>query len=70
MTLTAWLEATPKNNEAYSALLFSFGVPLQAKLDVPVGLLVGAVGGTPSGYWLSEQAYAADAACKEVVAKE
>ena len=64
-----WQEAIPQNNANTSALLFSFGVPLQAKLDVPVGLLVGAVGGTPSGYWLSEKAYADDAACNEVVAK-
>ena len=64
-----WNEAVPANIEKTSALLFSFGLPLQQKLDVPVGLMVGAVGGTPSGYWLSEEAYANDAACKEVVAK-
>lgn len=59
----------PKNNAATPALLFSFGLPLHQKLDVPVGLMFGAAGGTPSGYWLSEEAYANDAACKEVVAK-
>ena len=64
-----WLEANPKNNMSTSAMLFSFGVPLQKELDVPVGLMVGAVGGTPSGYWLSEAAYEADEACKAVVAK-
>jgi sialate O-acetylesterase len=64
-----WQEAVPATIAKTSALLFSFGLPLQQKLDVPVGLLVGAVGGTPSGYWLSEQAYSNDAACKEVVAK-
>jgi sialate O-acetylesterase len=64
-----WNEAVPANIEKTSALLFSFGLPLQQKLDVPVGLLVAAVGGTPSGYWLSEEAYANDAACKEVIAK-
>ena len=42
-------------------------MPLQKELDVPVGLMVGAVGGTPSGYWLSEEAFRADAACQEVV---
>lgn len=64
-----WQPATPQNIQAFSALHFSFGVRLHQNLKVPVGLLVGAVGGTPSGYWLSESAYAADAACKEVVAK-
>ncbi len=64
-----WLEATPENIAGISAMLFSFGLPLHKELDVPVGLMVGAVGGTPSGYWLSQEAYEADAACKEVVEK-
>ena len=62
-----WQEATPENNRQFSALLFAFGVRLHEQLDVPVGLMVGAVGGTPSGYWLSQEAYDADPACKEVV---
>jgi len=66
---TSWVEATPQNIPAFSALLFSFGVPLQKELDVPVGLMVGAVGGTPSGRWLSEEMFKADSACKEAVAK-
>jgi len=64
-----WQEATPEAINGFSAILFAFGQPLQKELGVPVGLMVGAVGGTPSGYWLSEEAYASDAACKEVVAK-
>lgn len=64
-----WQEATPGNITTFSALLFSFGVPLQKQLDVPVGLMVGAVGGTPSGYWLSEEMYRTDAACAEAVKK-
>jgi sialate O-acetylesterase len=31
--------------------------------------MVGAVGGTPSGYWLSEEMYRADAACADAVKK-
>jgi sialate O-acetylesterase len=65
----AWQEATEPAVGAHSALLFAFGVHLQKELDVPVGLMVGAVGGTPSGYWLSEEAYRADAACKAVAKK-
>lgn len=64
-----WQEATPETIKTFSALLFSFGVPLQKELDVPVGLMVGAVGGTPSGFWLSEEMYREDAACAEVVKK-
>jgi len=59
-----WVEANPKTSAGYSALLFAFGVQLQQKLDVPVGLLFGAVGGTPSGFWLSEEAFRTDPACK------
>ena len=62
-----WQEATAQTNGQFSALLFAFGVRLQQELDVPVGLMVGAVGGTPSGYWLSQEAYDEDAACKDVV---
>jgi len=62
-----WQEATPANIAGFSALLFSFGFPLQKELDVPVGLMVGAVGGTPSGFWLSEEMYRGDSACAEVV---
>src|SRR3954463_11678574 len=64
-----WQEATPANNTGFSAMLFSFGIPLQKELDVPVGLMVGAVGGTPSGFWLSEEMYNADPACKAAVEK-
>ena len=61
----AWTEATPANNATFSATLFSFGVPLQKQLQVPVGLVVGAIGGTPSIKWISEEAYRSDPACTE-----
>lgn len=62
-----WEQATPETNVKFSAMLFSFGFPLQKELNVPVGLMVGAVGGTPSGFWLSEDMYRSDAACAEAV---
>jgi sialate O-acetylesterase len=65
----SWKEATEPNIAGFSALQFAFGLKLQKELDVPVGLMVGAIGGTPSGSWLSEEAYRSDAACKEVAAK-
>lgn len=65
----SWQEATEANVKNFSALLFAFGVQLQKELNVPVGLMLGAVGGTPSGYWLSQEAYDADAACKEAITK-
>lgn len=62
-----WSEATGRNLQYFSALLFSFGLPLQKELDVPVGLMVGAKGGTPSGFWLSKEAFDTDPACKAVI---
>ena len=59
-----WEVAVPTNNIQFSALLFAFGVPLQRELGVPVGIMVGAVGGTPSGFWLTEEMYRSDAACQ------
>src|SRR3954469_9916669 len=64
-----WQEATPANNPGFSAMLFSFGIPLQKELDVPVGLMVGAVGGTPSGFWLSEEMFNADPDVAAIVKK-
>ncbi|MBI3881698.1 MAG: hypothetical protein HY301_16740 [Verrucomicrobia bacterium] len=59
-----WELAVPTNNVQFSALLFAFGFRLQQELTVPVGIMVGAVGGTPSGYWLTEEMYRSDAACQ------
>ena len=63
-----WTEATPATAGGFSALLFAYGWRLQAELDVPVGLMLGAMGGTPSGAWLSEAALAADADCQRQLA--
>lgn len=64
-----WKESTAGNINGFSALLFAFGQPLQQQLDVPVGLIVGAVGGTPSGRWLSPEMLAADPACQAALKK-
>jgi sialate O-acetylesterase len=64
-----WQEASEENVSNFSAILFSFGLRLQADLDVPVGLMLGAVGGTPSGYWLSEEAFKNDAAIQGSIAQ-
>jgi sialate O-acetylesterase len=66
---TGWQEGTQDNLRRFSALQFSFGVALQKELQVPVGLLVGAVGGTPSGNWLSAQAFASSQAIKDAIAR-
>lgn len=67
MGARGWQEATPGTGGGFSALLFCFGATLQPQLDVPVGLMVGAVGGTPSGFWLTPAMFAADKPCQELV---
>ena len=62
-----WEESNPQTNPEFSALLFAFGQSLQTELNVPVGIMVGAVGGTPSGFWLTEEMYRADAPCREMI---
>ena len=64
-----WAEATPESCATFSAQLFYFGLYLQKELNVPVGLVLGAVGGTPSGRWLSPEMFADDAACQAAVAR-
>ena len=59
-----WQPSNPKTNRGFSALLFSFGQRLQQELDVPVGLILGAVGGTPSGRWLTDEMLAGSEATK------
>lgn len=66
---SGWKVADQKGCEGFSALLLPFGVKLHQELNVPVGLMLGAVGGTPSGRWLSEEMYAADSLCQEQAKK-
>lgn len=49
-----WQLSTPANLKAFSALMFSFGYRVQPEIGVPVGLMVGARGGSPSRHWLTE----------------
>jgi sialate O-acetylesterase len=64
-----WKVADKDSAAGFSALLLPFGVRLQQELKVPVGLMLGAVGGTPSGRWLTEDMFRADALCQEQVKK-
>lgn len=64
-----WSDATPETVSSFSALHFAFGQRLQQDLDVPIGLIVGAVGGTPSGSWIPPNTYATSKPCKAAVAE-
>lgn len=65
----SWQESTANTVPGFSAILFAFGERLHRDLDVPVGLILGAVGGTPSGAWLSQDAYDQSEACKKALAE-
>jgi len=64
-----WVDANPKSMGGFSAILFSMGLRLNKELGVPIGLLHGSVGGTPSGHWLSEEALANDQVCQDMMKK-
>jgi sialate O-acetylesterase len=64
-----WKVADKAASEAFSALLLPFGVRLNQELGVPVGLMLGAVGGTPSGAWLDDEMFKADPLCQEQLKK-
>ncbi len=59
-----WSTADKENVGKFSALCFAFGERLQRELDVPVGLMVGAVGGTPSGFWVQPDSFKVSERCR------
>jgi sialate O-acetylesterase len=66
---TGWTVSSPAANANFSAILFAFAVRLQEGINVPVGMMLGAVGGTPSGAWVSNERFNEDAACQALVAE-
>jgi sialate O-acetylesterase len=65
----SWTTSTPETVSQFSALHFAFGERLHRELDVPIGLIVGAVGGTPSGSWIPPQTFADSKKCQAEVAE-
>jgi sialate O-acetylesterase len=59
-----WWQADNAHAVGFSALLFAFGVNLQKELDVPVGLILGAAGGSSSAPWLTEETFRSDPLCR------
>ena len=64
-----WTETTSETIPRASALLFPFGERLHRELDVPIGLILGAVGGTPSGYWIPSETFASSEKCKASISE-
>jgi sialate O-acetylesterase len=64
-----WQVADSSTIPRFSALMFCFGLRLQRELGVPVGLMVGAKGGSPASRWLSAEALKTDAVWQERIDK-
>ena len=64
-----WVPATTASLTTFSAHLSAMGVTLSRELDVPVGLMLAAIGGSPSSRWVSPQAIEADPACQQSLAQ-
>jgi sialate O-acetylesterase len=56
-----WVEAKPETVPDFSAVAYYFGRDLQAKLDVPIGLLNCNWGGTAAERWISHETLLSDA---------
>ena len=63
-----WQKATAETVPQFSAILFAFGERLHRDLEVPVGLIVGAVGGTPSGAWMPAEIFESSDLCRDEIA--
>jgi sialate O-acetylesterase len=56
LTGGSWVAATPESVLKFSAVGYFFAKELQAKYNVPVGIIKDAVGGSPAEAWLSANA--------------
>ena len=52
---TEWTECTPQTAARFSAIAYHFGRMLQDSLQVPIGLICNAVGGSPAEAWVSRR---------------
>ena len=64
----SWQRCTPKTAADFSAVGYFLGATLVEALDVPVGIMCVAVGGTPAEAWVSRDALAANPPTRSLVA--
>lgn len=62
----SWLSATPDNIQQLSALAYFYGQELHQALNIPIGIIHTAVGGTPVEAWMSEESYLAVGAADDL----
>lgn len=63
----SWQRCTPRTAAGFSAVGYFFAATLATLLDVPVGIVCVAVGGTPAEAWVSREALAANPATLPLV---
>jgi sialate O-acetylesterase len=63
-----WVPATHENIFQTSAMMVCSMVPLQAKLGIPIGIIVRALSSSPSGAWIDPDAIAADTPIQKQIA--
>lgn len=66
----AWAPCTPDAMKHTSAIAYFFGRNLQQDLNVPIGLIVSAWGGTPAEVWIPEERILSDPALKDPMPKK
>lgn len=64
-----WAECSTSNVLSFSAVNYYFGRDLRRALNVPVGLITTAWGGTPAQAWTPREAMLAEPTLKDMVAK-
>ncbi len=62
-----WDECSPKSVPDFSAVAYFFGRELHEKLDVPIGLIETAWGGTPAESWTTRETMESDPELKVIV---
>ena len=63
----SWQVCTPMDARNFSAVAYYFAVNLNQKLDIPVGIIQMAVGGSPTESWISSKAMASDPALQPIL---
>jgi sialate O-acetylesterase len=53
---SGWTTSNTKDLEKFSAVAYAFAYSLQKKLNVPVGIICNAIGGSPTQSWISREA--------------
>ena len=63
----SWQACNPMDARNFSAVAYYFAVNLNQKLDIPVGIIQMAVGGSPTESWISSKAMASDPALQPIL---